>query len=304
MVPCAMLVVFLGAATCPVEAADLVTVEGCTLVPTDWADGDSFRVRAPDGTEHTVRLYGVDCLETLVRDDTDARRLRSQRRYFGITTVRSDAAASIDFAKEQGRRATAETRAVLRRPFTIHTSYADARGDSRFQRIYAFVTAADGRDLAAHLVASGLARAFGVVRGTPSGDTGDDYRELLGDLELQAAARGAGIWAHTDWEALPAERRRDRDEARELRQAVDGGPPPDGFTVDLNTVARDDLMRLPGIGETLANRIIEGRPYRRLTDILEVPGIGPSTYRSLKPFLRIEATPPATAPAEPTTAPR
>ena len=43
-------------------------------------------------------------------------------------------------------------------------------------------------------------------------------------------------------------------------------------------------MRLPGIGETLANRIIEKRPYARLTDLLEVEGIGPATYRRLKPF--------------------
>jgi competence protein ComEA len=272
-----------------VHAADLVTLDGCTLVPTEWADGDSFRVRTPDGTEHTVRLYGVDCIETRVGDETDARRLRSQRRFFGITTVRPDAAASIEFAKDLGRRATAETKALLARPFTLHTSYADARGDGRFPRIYGFITTGDGSDLAAHLVAVGLARAFGVVRSTPGGEAGDDYRDRLGDLELQAAVRAAGVWAHTDWEALPAERRRDRDEARELRLAVDGGALPDGFTVEINSASRDELMRLPGIGEALANRIIGGRPYRRVTDILEVPGIGPATYRSLKPHLRLDA---------------
>jgi competence protein ComEA len=47
-------------------------------------------------------------------------------------------------------------------------------------------------------------------------------------------------------------------------------------------------MRLPGIGETLANRIIEKRPYTRLTDLLEVEGIGPATYRRLKSMLRLE----------------
>jgi DNA uptake protein ComE-like DNA-binding protein len=50
-------------------------------------------------------------------------------------------------------------------------------------------------------------------------------------------------------------------------------------------------MRLPQVGETLASRIIERRPYRRLTDLLEVDGIGPSTYRALKPMLRLD--PPA-----------
>lgn len=274
-------------------AADLVAIEGCTLVAADWADGDSFPVRFPDGEVHTVRLYAADCLEQHVSGETDARRLRSQRRYFGITNARPDAAASIALAKDLARQATAETRRFLTRPFTIHTSFADARGDGRHKRIYAFVFDAAGRDLAAHLVSAGLARAYGVGRTTRAGDSAEEYRETLADLELQAAQRGAGIWAHTDWSALPAERRREREEARELAVAVDGAGPPPGFVVEINSASRQDLMRLPHVGETLANRIIERRPYRRLTDLLEVDGIGPSTYRALKPMLRIEPPPAA-----------
>jgi competence protein ComEA len=272
-------------------AADLVAVEGCTLVAADWADGDSFPVRTPDGEVHTVRLYGADCLEQHVGGETDARRLRSQRRYFGITSVRPDAAASIALAKDLARQSTEETRRLLARPFTIHTSFADARGDGRHKRIYAFVFDAEGRDLAAHLVSAGLARAYGVGRTTLAGDSAEEYRETLADLELRAAKRGAGIWAHTDWNTLPAERRQERDEERELEAAVDATGPPPGYVVEINSASREDLMRLPRVGEALANRIIEGRPYRRLTDLLEVDGIGPGTYRALKPMLRIE--PPA-----------
>jgi competence protein ComEA len=187
----------------PLVAAELQVIEGCTLVPADWADGDSFRVRLPAGEEITVRLYGADCLEQKVTDETDARRLRSQRRYFGITRVKPEAATAIAFAKDLGRQGTDETRAFLARPFTIHTSFADARGDARFKRVYAFVFDADGRDLAAHLVAKGLARAYGVSRSTVAGESADDYREMLADLELRAAAREAGIWAH---QCSPAER--------------------------------------------------------------------------------------------------
>jgi hypothetical protein len=64
-----------------------------------------------------------------------------------------------------------------------------------------------------------------------AGESAEEYRETLADLELQAAKRGTGIWAHTDWDALPAERRRERDEARELNAAVDGAGPPPGFVV-------------------------------------------------------------------------
>jgi competence protein ComEA len=235
-----------------------------------------------------VRLYGADCLEHHVSDETDARRLRSQRRYFGITRVKPEAAAAIEFAKELGREATAETRAFLTRPFTLHTSFADARGDARFARVYAFVSDADGRDLAAHLVSKGLARAFGVSRSTLTGESADDYRDMLADLELRAAAAGIGIWAHTDWDSLPVERQLERAEERELRVALGRGELPADFTVEINSAPRSDLMRLPGIGETLANRIIEKRPYARLTDLLEVEGIGPATYRRLKPRLRLD----------------
>jgi len=274
-------------------AADpLVAIEGCTLVPAEWADGDSFRVRTPAGEEHTVRLYGVDCLEHHVTDETAARRLRSQRRYFGIAEAKADTAASIEFAKVLAAEATAETRRLLARPFTLHTSFADGRGDARFKRIYGFVTDADGRDLAEQLVSKGLARAYGVARSTPLGDAGDEYRERLADFELQAASRRLGVWKHTDWDRLPAERRIERMEERELQGAIDGAsPPPAGFVLDPNTASRNDLMRLPGVGETLANRIIERRPYRRVIDLLEVEGIGPAKFKELKPLLRIDSAP-------------
>jgi endonuclease YncB( thermonuclease family) len=39
----------------------------CVLEPDEWTDGDSFRVRLPDGRLETFRLYFVDTTESRVQ---------------------------------------------------------------------------------------------------------------------------------------------------------------------------------------------------------------------------------------------
>ena len=270
-------------------AEPLTKLEGCTFVPADWADGDSFLIRTDDGKEHTLRLYGADCFEWHVTDETGARRLREQRRYFGISEIGASPQASIELAKGFGKTAAGRVAVLLKSPFTVHTVYADAGGDGRYKRIYGFATLADGRELSSVLVEEGLARAVGVYYGTPDGKTGAESGGAMRDFELQAAKRGAGIWAKTNWEKLPEERRQRRQEVTELKMASGKETLPKDFLLDPNTAARDELMRLPGIGEMMANRMIEGRPYEKLEDLLEVPGIGPKTLEKLTPYLAIGA---------------
>jgi endonuclease YncB( thermonuclease family) len=140
----------------------LATLEGCKLLPTEWTDGDSFLIQTSNGVQHTLRLYGADCIEWHVTDESDARRLRAQRRYFGISEAGGSPQSSIEIAKGFGKSAAEETASILKKPFTVHTAFSDARGEGKHKRIYGFVTTSDGQDLSERLVQLGLARAFGV----------------------------------------------------------------------------------------------------------------------------------------------
>ena len=281
-IPLAFLILASRLAALPLEK-----IENCTLFPTPWADGDSFQIKTPSQKTYTIRLYGVDCLEWHLSDASDERRLRAQRRYFGITTAAATARESIDLAKDFGKQAGEEIPRLLKSPFTIHTAFSDALGDGKHPRIYAFVTCADGSDLASVLVRQGLARAFGVYRETPDGQSADEYRAAVSDIELQAAKRGVGVWARTDWEKLPNERLDQRKDDEEIALALEKSPLADGVRINPNTASRDDLMKLPGIGETYANRIIEGRPYKKPDDLLRISGIGPSKFKLILPHLEL-----------------
>ena len=94
-------------------AQALTTWKECTLIPTEWADGDSFQIQNPKGEKHTIRLYGADCIEWHMSDDSDARRLRAQRRYFGISESGGSPLASIQTAKDLGEAAAKEVVSAL-----------------------------------------------------------------------------------------------------------------------------------------------------------------------------------------------
>jgi len=55
--------------------------------------------------------------------------------------------------------------------------------------------------------------------------------------------------------------------------------------ISLNRASSADLLRLPGVGPVLAERIVAHRPYSRIDDLLRVPGIGPRTLERLKPLV-------------------
>lgn len=61
-------------------------------------------------------------------------------------------------------------------------------------------------------------------------------------------------------------------------------------TLNLNRATTQELLLLPGIGPTKAQRILalrKRRPFKRLGELRRVNGIGPKTYRRLRPFLTL-----------------
>ena len=61
------------------------------------------------------------------------------------------------------------------------------------------------------------------------------------------------------------------------------------FQLDVNAADWPELALLPNIGEQLAKRIVEDRalngPFREVSDLRRVRGIGPKTLEGMKPYL-------------------
>ena len=62
--------------------------------------------------------------------------------------------------------------------------------------------------------------------------------------------------------------------------------------IDLNTIQADDLTMIPGIGPTLAKRIVTYREhiggFTHLDELLDVSGVGRRKLESLRPYLSVE----------------
>ena len=264
-------------------------LSGCRIVEDKGKDrdGDSFYVKH-NGDEYRFRLYFADCPET----NTSFNRYVEQMRWFGVDK---------DKVLEYGEEAKEFTARALGRPFTVYTKWQDALGAGKTPREYALIFTAEGENLADILVKAGLARAFGEKADFPDKAGQQRMNGLLKDLEDNAKKEHLGIYrkahavppvvAKTSVPAVPA-----APPAPPVVAAVpsvpDAGKMSDAGVgkkalININTASKVDLMKLPGIGEVYADRIIAARPFASSEDVKRVGGIGPKKFEAIAQ--RVEA---------------
>lgn len=256
-------------------SVELKTFKNVTLVEGAYHDGDSFRVNVSNKV-YTIRLYYVDCPETSVSQNTDARRVRAQKRYFGLSSPRETIL--------YGRLATEFTNKQLKEPFTLYTSFAAAMGRSRGGRYYGFIETSKGQDLGELLVANGYARSYGVSRSDWRGRDSKEVEAILNDMESLAMLGRKGIWKSADAEKLVKMRALERSEDHELSLICDTLNAP-LENLDINSASLVELETLPGIGPVTAKRIIACRPYKSVEELIDLPMITESKLRKMRQYL-------------------
>lgn len=164
-------------------------IDGCRWVEHDRNDGDSFRLRLPDGKVEEFRLYFVDAPESAFRkyggDRSNDKRIGDQARDLGVSP---EQAVDLGVKAKKLVRAWCEDQAL-----TIVTRWDDPFGD---QRYHALIEMPDHGGLWMHerLVEAGLVRIHTKGTELPDGTSEKDQQARLRDLEKKAREAGAGAW--------------------------------------------------------------------------------------------------------------
>jgi DNA uptake protein ComE-like DNA-binding protein len=95
-----------------------------------------------------------------------------------------------------------------------------------------------------------------------------------------------GIMPSTEYLKIKAQLTPTQDDAKAAAAAqkpVDLGPPKDKMgRLNLNTATADDLAGVPGIGHAYADKIVAGRPYKQMNELVSRNILPAATYGKIK----------------------
>ncbi len=57
--------------------------------------------------------------------------------------------------------------------------------------------------------------------------------------------------------------------------------------ISINNASAEELETLPGVGASTAEKIIQGRPYQTIEDLLNITGIGESKFDQIKELISL-----------------
>ena len=61
-----------------------------------------------------------------------------------------------------------------------------------------------------------------------------------------------------------------------------------GTPLDLNTAALDQLKALPGVGEQHAKKIVDGRPFKKVDELMSKKIVPQSVYDQIKNLVAVK----------------
>jgi endonuclease YncB( thermonuclease family) len=175
----------------PSKTGRYETFQGCTLAPDRGNDGDSFRVKLPDGRTEIIRLYFVDTPESAFKSygggENNHRRIDQQAADMGGITPQQ--------AVEIGKKAKSFTLATLEKShFTIHTGWDSPFNDKRYHAFIEVTVQGRPRFLHELLVEKGLARIHTKGAPLPDGTSERKHEDRLFKLQSIAKANESGAW--------------------------------------------------------------------------------------------------------------
>ena len=87
---------------------------------------------------------------------------------------------------------------------------------------------------------------------------------------------------NTAEDSLAAEQGKDKKKSKKEQALI-------GVTININTAGKDELIKLPGVGESMAEKIMQYRTehsgFKKPEDIMKVKGIGKKKFEKIKPYI-------------------